>query len=119
VVQFSSASGIQDSSSRIRHGFLVGFSRKNTKGPREDAQDEMKAGEICGALPDGFDRNAYVTRPWKIASWIHDGSRIDLDGRSLEVLATPGHTPKAISLFDRANGLLFAGDFMVQRRCVP
>ena len=26
------------------------------------------------------------------------------------MIATPGHTPDAISLFDRANGLLFTGD---------
>jgi glyoxylase-like metal-dependent hydrolase (beta-lactamase superfamily II) len=86
------------------------FSRKSARGSREDAQDEIKAGETCGALPSGFDRNAYATRPWKIAAWIHDGSRIDLGGRSLEVLATPGHTPDAISLFDRGHGLLFTGD---------
>jgi glyoxylase-like metal-dependent hydrolase (beta-lactamase superfamily II) len=41
---------------------------------------------------------------------VHDGDRIDLGGRSLEVIATPGHTPDAISLLDRANGLLFTGD---------
>jgi len=86
------------------------FSRKSARGSRDDAQDEIKAGEICGALPSGFDRNGYATRPWKIAAWIHDGSRIDLGGRSLEVLATPGHTPDAISLFDRDMGLLFTGD---------
>jgi glyoxylase-like metal-dependent hydrolase (beta-lactamase superfamily II) len=68
------------------------------------------AREVCGALPSGFDRSAYATRPWKIAAWIHDGSRIDLGERSVEVLATPGHTPDAISLFDRGHGLLFTGD---------
>jgi len=56
------------------------FSRKSARGSRDDAQDEIKAGEICGALPSGFDRNAYATRPWKISAWIHDGSRIDLGG---------------------------------------
>lgn len=86
------------------------FSRMNARGSREDAQDEIKAGETCGALPSGFEQNAYATRPWKVAAWIHDGSRIDLGGRTLEVLATPGHTPDAISLFDRGNGLLFTGD---------
>jgi glyoxylase-like metal-dependent hydrolase (beta-lactamase superfamily II) len=86
------------------------FSRNSARGSREDAQNEIKAGEICGALPSGFDRNAYATRPWKIAAWIHDGSRINLGDRSIEVLATPGHTPDAISLFDRGHGLLFTGD---------
>jgi glyoxylase-like metal-dependent hydrolase (beta-lactamase superfamily II) len=28
----------------------------------------------------------------------------------MEVIATPGHTPDAICLLDRANGLLFTGD---------
>jgi len=33
-----------------------------------------------------------------------------LGGRSLDIIATPGHTPDAISLFDRERGLLFTGD---------
>jgi glyoxylase-like metal-dependent hydrolase (beta-lactamase superfamily II) len=86
------------------------FSRKNAKGSRDDAQAEIKPGEICGALPSGFDPSAYATRPWKIAAWVDDGSRIDLGGRSLEIIATPGHAPDSICLFDRANGLLFTGD---------
>jgi glyoxylase-like metal-dependent hydrolase (beta-lactamase superfamily II) len=49
-------------------------------------------------------------RPWKISAYIHDGERFDLGGRTIEVIATPGHTPDSISLLDRANGLLFTGD---------
>jgi glyoxylase-like metal-dependent hydrolase (beta-lactamase superfamily II) len=41
---------------------------------------------------------------------VHDGFRINLGGRTLEIIATPGHTPDAIALFDRENGLLFTGD---------
>jgi glyoxylase-like metal-dependent hydrolase (beta-lactamase superfamily II) len=86
------------------------FSQKNASGSREDAQAEIKPGEICGELPQGFDRDAYATRPWKITGWLHDGERIDLGERTIEVIATPGHTPDSISLFDAANGLLFTGD---------
>ena len=86
------------------------FSRKNAKGSREDAQAEVAPGEICGKLPEGFDPKTYVTKPWKISMYIHDGQRIDLGGRTIEVIATPGHTPDAIALFDRAHGLLFTGD---------
>ena len=46
----------------------------------------------------------------KFPAFIHDGEKIDLGGRTIEVLSTPGHTPDAISLLDRANGLLFTGD---------
>src|SRR6202035_2873697 len=45
-----------------------------------------------------------------VSFFIHDGFRIKLGGRTVEVVATPGHTPDAITLFDRANGLLFTGD---------
>jgi glyoxylase-like metal-dependent hydrolase (beta-lactamase superfamily II) len=86
------------------------FTRKNARGSREDAQAEIAPGEICGDLPAGFDAKTYETRPWKITRYIHDREMIDLGGRTIEVLATPGHTPDAASLFDRANGLLFTGD---------
>jgi glyoxylase-like metal-dependent hydrolase (beta-lactamase superfamily II) len=88
----------------------TGFTRRNALGSRQDAQDEIGPGQLCGSLPLGFDPKTYVTRPWKITAYVHDGSHIALGGRTLQVIATPGHTPDAISLFDRANGLLFTGD---------
>ena len=92
------------------YGMDTAFTRKNARGSREDAQAEITTDQICGALPKGFDPKSYQTRPWKITKFIHDGDHIDLGGRTIEVIATPGHTPDAISLFDRANGLLFTGD---------
>jgi glyoxylase-like metal-dependent hydrolase (beta-lactamase superfamily II) len=92
------------------YGMDTDFTRKNARGSREDAQAEITPEQICGALPKGFDSKAYTTRPWKITAYTHDGDRFDLGGRTLEVIATPGHTPDAISLIDRANGLLFTGD---------
>jgi glyoxylase-like metal-dependent hydrolase (beta-lactamase superfamily II) len=92
------------------YGMNTDFTRTNARGSREDAQAEISPGQVCGALPKGFDPKAYATRPWKITTYTHDGDRIDLGGRTLEVVATPGHTPDAISLLDHANGLLFTGD---------
>jgi glyoxylase-like metal-dependent hydrolase (beta-lactamase superfamily II) len=86
------------------------FTRTNAKGSRQDAQDELGPGMICGELPQGFDSKAYATRPWKISRFLHDHDKVDLGGRTLEVISTPGHTPDAISLLDRAHGLLFTGD---------
>jgi glyoxylase-like metal-dependent hydrolase (beta-lactamase superfamily II) len=86
------------------------FTRKAAQGSREDAQAEVTPDQICGALPKGFDPKTYVTRPWEITAYTHDGAHFDLGGRTLEVIATPGHTPDAIPLLDRANGLLFTGD---------
>jgi glyoxylase-like metal-dependent hydrolase (beta-lactamase superfamily II) len=86
------------------------FSRRNAQGSREAAQAEIQPGETCGSLPPGFDPKTYATRPWKITSYVHDGEWIDLGGRRLQIIATPGHTPDAISLFEPRGGLLFTGD---------
>lgn len=50
--------------------------------------------------------------PVRISQWLSIGSRIDLGGRSLELLHTPGHSPDSVSLLDREADLLFAADFV-------
>jgi len=91
-------------------GMDTDFTKKNAKGSVEDAQAEVAPSELCGGLPKGFDPKAYRTKPWHISITIHDGFKVNLGGRTVEVIATPGHTPDAISLVDRQNGLLFTGD---------
>jgi glyoxylase-like metal-dependent hydrolase (beta-lactamase superfamily II) len=92
------------------YGMDTAFTRKNALGSRTDAQKEIAPGEICGAVPRGFDAKMYSTRPFRITHWLHDGDKIDLDGRVLRVFATPGHTPDSLMLWDEADGLLFTGD---------
>ncbi len=92
------------------YGMDTDFTRANARGSKADAQAELAPDEICGALPGGFDAKAYATRPFHITRWLHDGDRIDLGGRTLKVIGTPGHTPDAIALLDEKNGLLFTGD---------
>ena len=91
-------------------GMDTAFTRANAKGSREDAQSELGPDMICGDLPKTFNRANYATKPWKISMAVRDGFKINLGGRTVEIIATPGHTPDAICLFDRANGLLFTGD---------
>jgi glyoxylase-like metal-dependent hydrolase (beta-lactamase superfamily II) len=92
------------------YGMDTDFTRTNARGSKEDAQAELAPDEICGVLPAGFDAKAYATKPFHITHWLHDGDKIDLGGRTLQVIGTPGHTPDAIALFDEKNGLLFTGD---------
>lgn len=92
------------------YGMDTDFTRANAKGSREDAQAEITPDQLCGDLPKGFNSKKYATKPWKISYFVHDGFKINLGGRTLEIVATPGHTPDAISLIDRENGLLFTGD---------
>jgi glyoxylase-like metal-dependent hydrolase (beta-lactamase superfamily II) len=92
------------------YGMDTDFTRANARGSKQDAQDELDPEELCGPLPAGFDAKAYATKAFHITHWLHDGDKIDLGGRTLEVVATPGHTPDAIALLDDENGLLFTGD---------
>ena len=59
--------------------------------------------------PEGFDLPTF-----SVAEWLTPGTNVDLGGRVLKVIYTPGHTTDSISLFDAAANLLFAGDFMYQ-----
>ncbi len=52
------------------------------------------------------------TPSFQVDEWWAPGSRVDLGDRQLQVLATPGHTPTSVSLYDPARRQLFAGDFI-------
>ncbi len=87
------------------------FTRKNAQGyPNSVMQSELASGQFCAPLPDGIEPSNYVGRPFKIAKTVRDGEIIDLGGRKLEVLLTPGHTPDALCLLDRSQRELFTGD---------
>jgi glyoxylase-like metal-dependent hydrolase (beta-lactamase superfamily II) len=92
------------------YGMPTSFTRKNAQGSRADAQAELAPDQICGALPDGFNPKNYRTKAFHISHWLHDGESIDLGGRSLKVISTPGHTPDAIALLDEREGFLWTGD---------
>lgn len=47
-----------------------------------------------------------------VDEWLEPGSSIDLGGRRIQVLFTPGHTENSISLFDPETNQLFSGDFL-------
>jgi len=96
------------------YGMDTTFTRESAKGSTADAQAEIGADAICGELPAGFEAKSYATRPWKVTHWLHGGGKIDLGGRVIEVVSTPGHTPDATSLWDAANRLLFTGDMYYQ-----
>lgn len=53
----------------------------------------------------------YAIPGWDVGGWWTVGAELDLGGRSLTLLATPGHTPDSISIWDKANNRLFMGDY--------
>ena len=62
------------------------------------------------ALPADFDPGAWRIPPSRATQILRDGDRLDLGGRELTVLHTPGHSPDSICLLDERDGVLFAGD---------
>lgn len=48
----------------------------------------------------------------KVSGWAKPGDTIDLGGRALTVMWTPGHTQSSMALFDAEQHRLFIGDFV-------
>jgi len=87
------------------------YTRNNVAGYiNELVREEVSEEAICGSLPAEINPATYYTPPFTVKTFIKDGYKIDLGGRILEVLSTPGHTPDAISLLDLDLGLLWVGD---------
>jgi glyoxylase-like metal-dependent hydrolase (beta-lactamase superfamily II) len=76
----------------------------------EDVAEFLSDGWVWKDLPPGFDAAAYRSQPFSIRRIVAEGDRIELGGRTLEILETPGHAPDSICLIDRENRLLFTGD---------
>ncbi len=70
----------------------------------------LTAERLLRPLPEGFDPSDYQIVPTVPTRLLHDDDVLDLGGRQLRVLHTPGHSPDSICLFDEKNGLLFGGD---------
>ena len=63
----------------------------------------------------GFDL-ASVRQFYKFSDWPNGVSQINLGGRTVDAIATPGHNETEVSFYDRDTGLLFTGDFLMPAR---
>jgi hydroxyacylglutathione hydrolase len=63
----------------------------------------------------GFDLES-IRQFYKFSDWPNGVSPIDLGGRTLDAIATPGHSETEVSFYDRNTGLLFTGDFLMPAR---
>ena len=65
---------------------------------RERRMEQGDVPDIDWSLPD---------------EWLRDATAVELDGRTLQVVATPGHTQGHVVFVDADAGLLFAGDHVL------
>lgn len=63
----------------------------------------------CG-LPEGFDLGAYTLFQGTPARVLYGGETIELGGRPVQVLHTPGHSPGHLCFWEEGKGRLYAGD---------
>jgi glyoxylase-like metal-dependent hydrolase (beta-lactamase superfamily II) len=103
------------SSPELAEGYMAYTKRLlNAWGSYREADDlyfhMLTAERMIRPLPKGFDPDGYKVVPTIPTRLLDEGDVLDLGGRQLKVLHTPGHSPDCICLLDEANGLLFGGD---------
>eukprot|EP01037_Dinobryon_pediforme_P007960 gene7960-8034_t len=76
----------------------------------DDVKWEVSPASFCLASLPNTDTANYHIRPFRVAHYISGGYVIDLGERKLQVIATPGHTPDAICLYDKRAGYFWCGD---------
>lgn len=87
------------------------YSRRRSAGSTHaDVAGFFAEGRVWKPLPDGIDTATFRSEPYAVTKTVTDGEVIDLGGRKLEVVMTPGHAPDALCLLDRENRALFTGD---------
>lgn len=72
---------------------------------RAQVRDGVFAGDTAQVLVAGGAR-------FPVSRWLADGAEIDLGGRVIRVLHTPGHTPDSVTLLDTGAARVFVGDLV-------
>lgn len=96
-------------------GYIAGAREMLTRGAELRALDAegfniLHPEQIVRPFPADFDPDRYAIAPPEATATLDDGQRIDLGGRVLEVIYTPGHSPDGICLLDRIGRILFTAD---------
>ncbi len=93
------------------YGLDTDYTRQRALGSPPDAvAGFLREGWVWKPYPDGFSKTEYQSHAFTIDKIVGEGDRIDIGGRVLEILHTPGHAPDSICLIDRENRILFTGD---------
>lgn len=63
-------------------------------------------------LPEGYEVSTYQFFQGTPTKVLHGGETIDIGGRRIEVLHTPGHSPGHMCFWEKDCGYLFTGDLV-------
>lgn len=93
------------------YGLDTPYTAENTKGhSNADIGGSMTMDTIWKNLPTDFDISTYESKAFEIDKFMSDGEIIDIGGREIQVVFTPGHSPDSVILIDKANRMMFTGD---------
>ena len=67
-------------------------------------------------FPAGFDAKSYRVFHGEPQVLLHDGDTLDLGGRTVRVVHTPGHSPGHCCFYEPERKYLYAGDLIYQGR---
>lgn len=70
---------------------------------------------LANAQVVGYDLES-VKKFYGFSDWPNGTAVIDLGGRQVDAIPTPGHNQTEVSFYDRNTGLLFSGDFLMPAR---
>ena len=76
----------------------------------DDITYEVADEALAHGLPDGMTADDFKIQGVTPTGTFRDGDTIDLGGRGLLVVHTPGHTSDSCCFVDQTNGILFSGD---------
>jgi glyoxylase-like metal-dependent hydrolase (beta-lactamase superfamily II) len=76
----------------------------------DKVREAMQSDIARSVLPPDFDPAAFQIKTARATHLLEDNQIIDLGGRALRVIHTPGHSPGHVCFLDESNGMLFSGD---------
>jgi glyoxylase-like metal-dependent hydrolase (beta-lactamase superfamily II) len=83
----------------------------SAKGLGKEKMGEMiEPGAVIKPFPEDFNPDNFFAPPYFVTRWLKEGDTVDLGGRRIEIIHTPGHSSNHICLLDRDARYLFTGD---------
>lgn len=76
----------------------------------EQVKWEVSPASFCLERLPQADTAHYHIRPFQVTRYVNNGEIVDLGDRKLKIIATPGHTPDALCLYEYTTGYLWCGD---------
>lgn len=80
--------------------------------PISNIRDDVIRGVDKDIMPKGFNIDEYLIYKGEPSGILEDNDIIDLGGRKVRIIHTPGHSPGHICIFEEEKGYLYSGDLI-------